>query len=75
VRADQLSALVSGAILAAGQARQKQGGHAPPAPTIPIESWTTVQEEKALILILNVRGGVELRFALTPTTVRGGETS
>jgi hypothetical protein len=59
--------LVRAAALWQTRARDR-GGEVPP---IPIEKWSAERQHKSVILTLQVFGGLELQFQVSPETERG----
>ena len=69
IEAEQLPTLMIGVVDVLAKSRKALGDSAPPAPTLPIESWTTSEDEEGGLLHLRVRG-VELRFAVPAEAVK-----
>jgi hypothetical protein len=72
VEAEQLPVLMLGVIDVLAKSRRALGSNAPPVPALPIESWTTSENEEGGFLNLRVRG-VELRFSVPAEAVRTSE--
>jgi hypothetical protein len=71
IDAEQLPTLMLGVVDVLAKARNAVGDGAPPIPALPLESWTTSEDEEGGLLHLRVRG-VELRFAVPAEAARTG---
>jgi hypothetical protein len=69
VQSSQLPTLLMAVADILGDAHNKFAEQGLPAPDLPLESWTTIQNGEDAFLVLRVFGS-EIRFRVTPTTVR-----